>query len=115
MADGDVVWMALKPVLESSLDRLVAVRPGLQPSVTRTTIGDSVFAVHATLMRDRLTQEFEDLVMEFVCFPSKAGDTGDTLAFAVQTGTGSDIASLEQFKLSASRDSAEYQSQGLEG
>ena len=64
-------------------------------------------------MRDRLTQEFEDLVLEFVCFPSKAGGTGDTLAFAVQRGTGSDIASLEQVNLSASRDSVEYQSQVL--
>src|SRR5690348_7549723 len=113
MADWDLVWAELKPVLESSLDRLMAVRPAIKASVTRTAIGNSVFGAHATLMRDRLTQEFEDLVMEFVCFPSKAGGNGDTLAFGVQRGTGSDIASLEQVNLSTSRDSMEYQSQVL--
>lgn len=111
MADWDSVWAELRPVLQHSLDQLTMLRPGLEPAIVRTSIGDSQFAAHATLMRDRTRQEFEDLVLEFICFPSKQTGGGDTLVFTVQRGTGADVASMEPRRLPTRRDSDEYQAQ----
>jgi hypothetical protein len=111
MADWDLVWAKLEPVLQDYLGQLITLRPGLKPAIVRTSIGDSQFAAHATLMRDRLRQEFEDLVLEFLCFPPKQIGSGDTLVFTIQRGTGADLAAMESLRLPSRRDSAEYEAQ----
>lgn len=118
--DWEPIWKLLSALYTETIDFVRDRYPEVHAGTSRSLSAGRKFVGQALFMRDPVTQEHEDLILDFQCGPSESGfsradgsvlmgvNARDAVGFEIQRGTGKSLAILEPVVLAQDDSAAAY-------